>query len=85
MGYIYHHLQSNTKTNVEHDRQTLRCNVSFPIKDASCDPMFLDAWIFTQRELEPMLKDVRILVANSLSSQRPKRKRKVLNQFGYDY
>lgn len=41
-----------------------------------CDPLFVDAWNSTRRELSPLLDDVKSEVASNLTSERPRRTRK---------
>lgn len=41
------------------------------------DPLFVNAWNLTRKELGPLLEDVKSQVTSNLSSQRPRRTRKV--------
>jgi len=84
-GYIYRRAQAHSKKgrkNMIKNKCPVGCE-DLP-HNVPCDPLFVDAWRSTRRDIKPLLKDVNSLVTKSLSSQRPSRKRKATKQFTFE-
>lgn len=84
MGYIYRRVgeQAKDKENriatTSQNRSKLARNDYRVLLDGKipCDPLFVNAWNSTRRELAPLLDDVKSTVAANLSSERPRRTRR---------
>lgn len=91
MGYLYKRIgiddqgnkikknassRSKKVSNKENDCRVL-LNGKIP-----CDPLFVNAWNDTRRDLSTHLKDVKSAVFDNLTSRRPRRKRKAPSLYG---
>ena len=85
-GYIYRrtprHVKKKRSDIIKRKRRPVECD-DLP-RNVPCDSLFADAWRSTRRDIKPLLTDVRSIVTKSLSSQRPKRKRKATKRFGME-
>ena len=73
MGYIYRRAGKKSKIPSSLPR----------VKGIPCDPLFKPAWEETRQDVKTLYKSVQQQVTDSLNSERPKRKRKVVTMDPY--
>ena len=77
-GYIYRRAQ-NKKSRSQRRKKTEKDSRVLLNGEILSDPLFVNAWKSTRRDIVPHLEDVRSQVLSNLASQRPRRKRKAIS------
>lgn len=78
MGYIYRRVTA-VGDEVKKGKRSLKTDTRVTLEQGTgivSDPLFVNAWNSTRRELVPMMNDVQAEVLSNLSSRRPSRPRK---------
>jgi hypothetical protein len=78
MGYIYRRVTA-VGDEVKKGKRSSKTDTRVTLEQGTgivSDPLFVNAWNSTRRELVPMMNDVQAEVLSNLSSRRPSRPRK---------
>lgn len=86
MGYIYKRvgLKDDDKDDDDFYRKITSSRVKGRVMlegGIPCDPLFVDAWKSTRRDIKPFFEDVKSEVVSNLSSQRSRRRRKPVTKY----